>query len=1194
MPDTSLDQSIVTQLENAIKSGIADIFKEVSQLITATYIDVNSDLAQIDFERLDQQILDKFTVYRAVLEQLCQSFKLKDHAADYLQICFKQVKRVSEEKNQQWQKDYPSYAKSYEIKLPDWTVYSPKRYDNVFSDRKLQQGTMLAEVKQKLYVNWADYLEQQTQGILLDSTVKEQQKLVNTLFECMCISLIFDQGCIQPERLMAIHDAIFKMNLDSGLLPIYSNAQKAHVFSYTLPSTKYGNIYHQSGEEEAELWQTQHIYFNAFAMLCYRRIKELLNGPQAYVLQNTSPLQCWEKEYSEAKTLIQREALLLEKLKTHFDNVLNLKKQDTGEENASKKSPEDVRFERLDHHVKLFLKGLEKTGFAIFKHMDYVLWQEIPDLDVLSTSVLNNQIITSPLIYEQHTQLYDQPDHWKTIQTRIKNLGKKNQVLELEMPTVTVKTFHDRRTGQRYELKSWLLSFHQDIKPKQLADQLQESIQKSEDYKSAYEAGSGEYLDYVVAIAHLRICQWLKNEFAYQEKTGKRIIEVSTIKRYYGSFVLDLLRYVLEQQLNLETATEDQFEEMYRTIVEEKLLNDQEKQKKTAQTNNNKKHNTSGYAFDRLKAFHQYLVQKHRSPIVQYLYERQSEGLFLKTRLISPQMLQLMMQVLREHSSALGLTEQDAACLEWVYTFAFRLGLRIDEAAGICIDDFVSPQLRKHPDNRQLYYVFEAALDQQEAGWSDQTRSKTTGDIDDLTLRIRLNSERGLKSDNANRQFDLAYFLAPDEFTGFCRFYQNLLPGSKAAAAVRKRKTKQLFMLGEQPLSSTNLSTLTQQLFNAVLGTNNHQYTFHAFRHSTASHLAILLKGSRALVHCFTDYDSDSNPRFGRELKKYILPNIKDASSRSAQAWSRLAHLMGHEDIRMTARQYLHHLQILIADMFYQANREYSPQLIKALLGNSQLMRRGFKIEFQSNERDILKSMRKSRHLPDNDPQSDASQNQQQQKRPQKQKPHQQQDKFLYRKIFLEHYRKWRERDTCTTIDVDFLNLIESISQPSMIYTKQVKNEGNSVDYIGSTWDRLEKWSDQYRIDQPFRLNENVTQKDLKHFFSCLENNISLVKDRPVLTFKVSCKKDLSDYHKFLDYIGKIYPKYASYLEWEQPDLNTLNDLKEGEVKIKKYVICNKKIPKDNHFIQKMLLQSIFYKVKEHQERPKKIAQGST
>ena len=502
-----LDTSLVTQLENAIKREIGDIFKEISQLITATYTDVNSDLAQIDFKWLDQQILDKFTLYRAVLEQLCQISKFKGNAADYLQFCFKQVKRICNEKNQQWQKDYPSYAESYEIKLPDWIVYTPKRLDNVFSGRKLQQGTMLVEVKEKLYVNWADYLKQQTQGILLDSTAKEQQKLVNTLFECLCISLIFDQGCMQPERLIAIHDAIFHMNLDSGLLPIYSDAekvQKAYVFSYTLPSTKYGNIYRQDGEEEAELWQTQNIYFNAFAMLCYRRIQELINRSQGHQLQSTSPLLCWEKEQSEIETGNQPEALLLEKLKIHLNIVLNM-----AEEGDSRKAREDQQpFTQLNH-VKLFLKGLEKTGFAIFKHMDYVLWQEIPNLDVLSTSVLNNQIITSPLIYEQYTQLYDQPDCWKTIQARIKNLEKKPQVLDLEMPTVTVKTFHDRRTGQRHELKSWLLSFHQDIKPKQLADQLQKSIQKSEDYKSAYEAGNGEYLDYVVAIAHLRVCQWL-------------------------------------------------------------------------------------------------------------------------------------------------------------------------------------------------------------------------------------------------------------------------------------------------------------------------------------------------------------------------------------------------------------------------------------------------------------------------------------------------------------------------------------------------------------------------------------------------------------------------------------------------------------------------------------------------------------
>lgn len=639
-----LDTSLVTQLENAIKREITDIFKEISQLIAATYTDVNSDLTQIDFEWLDQQILDKFTIYRAVLEQLCQTSKFKDNAADYLQICFKQMKQFSEEKNQQWQKDYPSCAESYEIKLPDWTVYSPKPLDNIFSERKLQQGAMLAKAKEQFYANWADYLKQPSKDSHLESTGEDSQQLVNALFECLCISLILDQGCIQPDRLIAIHDAIFKVDLDSDLLPIYSGkqkVQKVYVFSYMLPSKKYGNVYRQSDEEEVELWQTQHIYFNAFAMLCYRRIKELLNGQKYYELQKTSPLQCWEKEYSEAETPMQREALLLKRLKTHFNNVLNPEK-DTGKEKdaevgtASKKSPKEVQFEQLDHHVQLFLKGLEKTGFAIFKHMDYVLWQEIPDLDVLSTSVLNNQIITSPLIYEQYTQLYDQPDRWKTIQARIKNLEKKPQALDLEMPTVTVKTFHDRRIGKRHNLKSWILFFHQNIKLKQLADQLQECIQKSEDYKSAYEAGNGEYLDYVVAIAHLRICQWLKGEFVYQEKTGKSVLKVSTIQRYYGSFVLDLLYYVLEQQLNLETATEDQFEEMYRTIVEEKLLNDQEKQKQTAQTNNNKKHNTSGDAFDRLKAFHQYLVHKHRAPIVQYLYERQSDGLFLKTRLISP------------------------------------------------------------------------------------------------------------------------------------------------------------------------------------------------------------------------------------------------------------------------------------------------------------------------------------------------------------------------------------------------------------------------------------------------------------------------------------------------------------------------------------------------------------------------------
>lgn len=302
-------------------------------------------------------------------------------------------------------------------------------------------------------------------------------------------------------------------------------------------------------------------------------------------------------------------------------------------------------------------------------------------------------------------------------------------------------------------------------------------------------------------------------------------------------------------------------------------------------------------------------------------------------------------------------------------------------------------------------------------------------------------------------------------------------------------------MLGEQPLSSTNLSKITQLLFNTVLGTNDHQYTFHAFRHSTASHLAILLKGSIALVRCFTDYDSE----FGRKLKKHILPNMKDASSRSAQAWSRLAHLMGHEDIRITARYYLHHLNILIADMLYQANREYSPQLIKALLGDSQLMHRDFKVEFQSNERDILKLMKKIHSHTENNSQTAAL------KSKKKQKQHQQQEVFLYRETFLDEYRKWREKKEKATIDPEVLKFIQSISQPFSLYTSHVKNDVNHEDLIGFTWNKMVTWSTLYEIEQPFNLNKNVTQKDLKHFFYCLENKISLEKDRPILNFKGLC-----------------------------------------------------------------------------------------
>ena len=140
-------------------------------------------------------------------------------------------------------------------------------------------------------------------------------------------------------------------------------------------------------------------------------------------------------------------------------------------------------------------------------------------------------------------------------------------------------------------------------------------------------------------------------------------------------------------------------------------------------------------------------------------------------------------------------------------------------------------------------------------------------------------------------------------------------------------------------------------------------------------------------------------------------------------------------------------------------------------------------------------------------------------------------------------------------------------------------------------------WSNHYEIEQPFNLNKNVTQKDLKHFFDCLENKISLEKDRPILNFKASSKNDLIDYQRFLDFINKLYSKdsdnfskYSDNFEWDEYNPGEFNNLKKGEVKIKKYKIWNKK---DNNFVQKMLLQSVFYKMKECREYQKRVLKGS-
>lgn len=1138
MINKELNQEILEQLQNAIETETKAIFNQISELIDHKYTQKKVNGVEIDFELLDQRIADKFTNYQQVLIKVCEHSQLKKYFRSYLKECFKHFKIICEQEYQEWQKKNPDHAKIYDIKLPDWKIATLPRRDNTLTEDKLCNGAILADFKEKFYEKWSYSLNKKTQNISLQSTVEAQQNLVNILFECLCISLIFDQGCIHPERLIAIHDAIFEMNLDSGLLPIYSGSKNhAYVFSYTLSSQKYGNFYRYDSQGDVELWQTQQIYFNAISMLCYLRIREHLHGNQGYALQFTSPLSIWQQTHDDQDQKVKREDLLYKRLKAHFKDVVP------------------------DHQ---FIKEFGRRRFSAFKHIDYVLWQEIPNLDLLSTSVLNNKIITTPLIYEQHIAIYHQLDTWKTIQERIENT---HHTVELSVSTSgqNVKVYNDKRMGKRNDIKSLLLSFSEDGKELTLAkfnEALNTSINKSEGDIRSYEAGEGEYIDYVVAIAHLRICQWLKYELGYNSGSGKASLQVASIKRYYHSFVSDFLIYILEYQINLNNAIEEQFEEMYEYLILEKSMKDQEKQETIAEKNDNKKHDTSGYSFARLKTFHQYLVNKHDAPVVAYLYEHQRDsGKFLKTRTISPQMFELMMKIVKNYPHILGISGNDIVALQWVYRLAFRLGLRIDEVTGIRLNDFDSAQLRSHLKNNRLYY--EAKSDPKDTTSNESSNS----DIENLVLKIHSNSHRNVKNENANRQFDLSYFLNPNEFKEFCDFYKKYLAASLSEAELQVQNTL-LFTFENQQLSK-----ITRSLFNLVLGTSDHSYTFHAFRHSAASHLAILLKGSHQLICSFTDYDS----RFVGRLKKHILQNIDHASLHSADVWQRLAHLMGHEDFNVTASSYIHHLNILIADMFYTAKREYQPELIGALLKNSKIINAQFKSLKISEDESAFNILQKSKFFlkvfeKHNDPKQFLKKDEIEKK----------QMSFLYPKRFLESYQEWKANDRIINPEDQLVNLIKSISRQFYIYKDKeiARSEERDLQEMDLNWERMINWSYLYGICHPFIIDKEITQKEIKNFYYILENKISLKNDRSVLVFEAVCQKDLKLYDSFVELITKIYSDVESYLDIEKSSSSDFDKKIGSEVKIKYYKISNKKADSKHHLIQKIVLQSIFFKMK--------------
>uniref|UniRef100_UPI001B7D45DB hypothetical protein n=1 Tax=Psychrobacter cibarius TaxID=282669 RepID=UPI001B7D45DB len=112
---------------------------------------------------------------------------------------------------------------------------------------------------------------------------------------------------------------------------------------------------------------------------------------------------------------------------------------------------------------------------------------------------------------------------------------------------------------------------------------------------------------------------------------------------------------------------------------------------------------------------------------------------------------------------------------------------------------------------------------------------------------------------------------------------------------------------GDQPLPSVFFSNMMKMIWDRLLIT--HDFTFHSFRHTAISQLALVLSGS-PLTQLMTDYDTAHSDT----ITKAVLANNKEKGM-----WFGLASLAGHLTPDTTFEYYIHTAHILAGWQMSQA-----------------------------------------------------------------------------------------------------------------------------------------------------------------------------------------------------------------------------------------------------------------------------------
>lgn len=366
-------------------------------------------------------------------------------------------------------------------------------------------------------------------------------------------------------------------------------------------------------------------------------------------------------------------------------------------------------------------------------------------------------------------------------------------------------------------------------------------------------------------------------------------ISQESIAKYIGCIGRDWLMLTMDE--DIDAWGSEEYETIYEQIIQSKvkdgrknpvikkesdLIGELAGQDKLSYLNKLK--DTQKFTYGRLRSFHDYQRDYYDAPYVYFPWG--SNRQVVKANIISPRIYQAMKAFI--NSSNLE-REQKRLCLV-ILSLAYRSGLRINELIGIKVSDI-----------------------------ADIDVSNNGVEAEDPKIWLRPNRYRRLKSNSASRVIPLGCVLKQDEMQLFIELYHHQ----------KRLKRNYLFsqVSGKQPLPSTFFSNMMKVTWDRLLG--EHDFTFHSFRHTAISQLALALRKS-PLVPLMTDYELEQCDAINKGIIGY---------HQEQGTWFGLASFAGHLTCDTTFEHYIHTAHLLAGVQLSESKLRLPLTVLQAITG---------------------------------------------------------------------------------------------------------------------------------------------------------------------------------------------------------------------------------------------------------------------